>query len=178
VATLGEGPGPLAAWQRELLDLFTEQPGRTFRVALHTGRASGRAHAERWTLIAELARTGHVHKLTAFGGWCVTMTGLGVPLWAPLPRPRRGGPPRPVGGAYGIPQALPGGGGELAGPDHAGELAASRRQIARAYGIPQELLAGPPEAEPRERDIVAEINAVLADQADWENGDTAARWSP
>jgi hypothetical protein len=163
VATLGEGPGPLAAWQRELLDLFIEQPDRTFRVELHTGRASGRAHAERWTLIAELARTGHVHKITAFGGWCVTMTGIG-PLWAPLPAPRRGGPPRPVGGAYGIPQAA----------RHEARLG----WYDEAAGWAPLGTAPPPDAEPAERDIVAEINAVLAQQAAWEDGDTAARWSP
>ena len=166
MATLGEGPGPLAAWQRELLDLIAEDPGRTFRVALHTGRANGRAHLNRVMLAAELAAgTGHVHQINAFGGWCITMTGLGVPLWAPLPAPRRGGPPRPVTGAYGIPQALP-------GPRADSAWVRGRwAELGADLGLP----AGP---APAERDIVAEINAVLADQADWENRDTAARWSP
>jgi hypothetical protein len=160
VASLGEGLGALTAWQRELLGLMIEQPDRTFRLALHTGRANGRSAVDRVMLAAELHRTGHVHKLTAFGGWCVTMTGIG-PLWIELPRPRRGGPPRPAGWVpLGTAEPEP---GPVAG--YLDELT-WRRAVA----------AGP--AEPAGRDVVAEINAVLAGWADWENGDTAARWQP
>jgi hypothetical protein len=155
--------GPLTSWQREILSLSAEDPGRTWRLALHTGRANGRSAAGVASLAAELAGTGHMHKYSAFGAWCITMTALGVPLWEQLtPGPEPAFTASSSGYACSAPMTYD-------PPTDAEYARGGWHQLGADLGLP----TGP--GEPAERDVIAEIDAVLADWADWENGGDAYR---